>query len=828
MSILGALSLFLAVLAFTLFLVIFICTNTNMNTQATEVSLKDSSSNSEQVLKQSTALFSSFLSADIAKALADRGFKECSTSVQNQVTGLRSYDDRVFSITEAQEFTHGLLCCLHSEHIEINGKGHTIVLSSADKIEVLSKTLGKATLDVLDLGGKDITISNPNQVILGSTDQITDFFKSDIGRATRVGRLVVQDVENLEIDSLKTCLAEACKRGQRPQLVLVSSENNSIIQELTRSFLRSTAHVETHYFVQLQADGKSRVDSLVESLESEGLYPAVVFCKHAAEVGAVEGALLNRGLTARKLTGRVAPHHIREILSDLRSGEARVLLCTDSASEQIELDYFRFIVNLSIPSEPEIYIHRTESPLGVLGDRKVLNIITSLDRANFDYIKRIVAAQFEETKGPDSETLLLRQLERIESDAAEKFTRCDDRLKDMASRLAQGTQVKELIGLLLLHLESKASGTQKSPVRQSERAVRPDYFDDDNDVQPQSNAGSQSYLKRERGNFRIGGPRLHKDGSRDERPERRSSSDRERSNDRDNRDRDNDRGNSRGNDRVSRASDRGGNRGNDREVAGGRGGDRNAERGNQRNNDRNNDRNNERSSDRGNDRKNDYNGERSNVERGNGRNNDSRNTNDANRRSETPFRTRSGGMQNTKRNREDNVHPSEDVSTDYNARNMRARPSRPARESRNPRDTQDRDRDSQDRNSQNRDAHESEARTHVRTPRTTEQNSDTDSENRFSVKKLSRIYFGKGSKDGLSVESLKSLRVTDTEGNQVEIANCSVRPNYAFVDISEHLASNLIDVCKNNPPAGVKDLTVTKAISITSKERIEPSAQPTE
>jgi hypothetical protein len=80
------------------------------------------------------------------------------------------------------------------------------------------------------------------------------------------------------------------------------------------------------------------------------------------------------------------------------------------------------------------------------------------------------------------------------------------------------------------------------------------------------------------------------------------------------------------------------------------------------------------------------------------------------------------------------------------------------------------------------------------------------------------MYLNKGSKAGVTAEYLKDIKLGETEP---VVINCSVRPHYTFVDVPEEFQERLAVALGSNPPGGVQDLAVTKAITIASKERLK-------
>ncbi len=356
---------------------------------AIDMNTQPSAEITETAKKQTSKIaVSSFLKPNLSSALEERGYSECLQQAQEHILALRSWEDRTFTGDEAGDFTSSMIVAFLSELIEPHDKGHTILSMSPESMKEVKGQLENAGLKVFELEGVTTQIPEDHTVIIGDMVTLTEFFRSDAGRATSIGRVVLLEVGKLNSDAAKDLLSEACKRGRRPQLVLVEEEADENLKDLARSYLRSTAQEETHYFVQVESEGKSRIQTLIDCLEAESLFPALIFCKHSSEANSVEAALNKSGMSTAKLAGRVPQQKIRSIVNSAKAGEITAVVSTDGPAENLELESFPLIVNFSIPSEPEIYIHRTETPPGALAERKVLNVITQLDRSNFEYIKK--------------------------------------------------------------------------------------------------------------------------------------------------------------------------------------------------------------------------------------------------------------------------------------------------------------------------------------------------------------------------------------------------------------------------------------------------------
>ena len=86
---------------------------------------------------------------------------------------------------------------------------------------------------------------------------------------------------------------------------------------------------------------------------------ALVFCATRDATRRLHQSLVERGFAAVMLSGELSQHERTTALDALRSGRARVGVCTDVAARGLDLPALDLVVHADLPTNPETLLHRS-------------------------------------------------------------------------------------------------------------------------------------------------------------------------------------------------------------------------------------------------------------------------------------------------------------------------------------------------------------------------------------------------------------------------------------------------------------------------------------
>ncbi len=140
------------------------------------------------------------------------------------------------------------------------------------------------------------------------------------------------------------------------------------IVSLARKYQRNALRIDTIDRTQPHGDieyraitvaGHETEAALVNILRWYEAPGALVFCATRETTRRLHLALVQRGFAAVMLSGELSQHERTTALDALRSGRARVGVCTDVAARGLDLPELDLVVHAELPTNPETLLHRS-------------------------------------------------------------------------------------------------------------------------------------------------------------------------------------------------------------------------------------------------------------------------------------------------------------------------------------------------------------------------------------------------------------------------------------------------------------------------------------
>lgn len=181
---------------------------------------------------------------------------------------------------------------------------------------------------------------------------------------------------------------------------------------LAQSFLREPVSIciETsaenrpdikHRFYRCSGGVADKARSLCTLLETENPRSAIIFCNTKSDTELVEVFLRRRGFNAQRINSDLSQKERTAVLNGLRDGTVRYLIATDVAARGIDISDLEMVVNYSIHSDSEVYVHRT-GRTGRAGRSGIaVSVIAPQDNGAFYGLQRTLSIPFEEIPCPE-------------------------------------------------------------------------------------------------------------------------------------------------------------------------------------------------------------------------------------------------------------------------------------------------------------------------------------------------------------------------------------------------------------------------------------------
>ncbi len=178
---------------------------------------------------------------------------------------------------------------------------------------------------------------------------------------------------------------------------------------------RSVPHDDIEYRAMLVA-GHETEGALINILRWYEAPGALVFCATREATRRLYGALLDRGFAAVMLSGELSQHERTAALDALRSGRARVGVCTDVAARGLDLPALDLVVHADLPTNPETLLHRS-GRTGRAGRKGVsVLIVGQSKRRRAEQVTQAARVRVAWSNAPGAAEIALRDRERFMTD----------------------------------------------------------------------------------------------------------------------------------------------------------------------------------------------------------------------------------------------------------------------------------------------------------------------------------------------------------------------------------------------------------------------------
>ena len=207
-------------------------------------------------------------------------------------------------------------------------------------------------------------------IVVGTPGRLIDFTRSKDLFLSETEILVIDEADRMLdmgfIPDVKRLIRETPFKEYR-QTLLFSATFTQDIMNLSGSWTRNAEHleVESDNVAADTVDQKVYIVTTEEKftllynlINQQHLERVMIFANRRDETRDLTHKLRDYDIKCAMLSGDVPQQKRIRTLEDFRSGRIRVLIATDVAGRGIHIDDITFVVNYTLPEDPEDYVHR--------------------------------------------------------------------------------------------------------------------------------------------------------------------------------------------------------------------------------------------------------------------------------------------------------------------------------------------------------------------------------------------------------------------------------------------------------------------------------------
>jgi ATP-independent RNA helicase DbpA len=107
-----------------------------------------------------------------------------------------------------------------------------------------------------------------------------------------------------------------------------------------------------------EAENPEKMETLIKILQVHPSMCTLIFCRTKATVDEIGKQFARAKISSEVLHGDLTQIERDRATSLFRNGSLRVLVATDVAARGLDIDMLELVINVDLPSTPEVYVHR--------------------------------------------------------------------------------------------------------------------------------------------------------------------------------------------------------------------------------------------------------------------------------------------------------------------------------------------------------------------------------------------------------------------------------------------------------------------------------------
>lgn len=232
------------------------------------------------------------------------------------------------------------------------------------------------------------------QLLVGTPGRTLELLRNGHVNTQKLKTLVLDEADRMLeegfADEMKAIMSELPRERQT---ILFSATFPETMEELSRSYQKNPERIQIQKEEQgspsieqyvYTAENPDKVQTLIKILQRHPSMCTLIFCRTKATVDEIGKLLAQSKVSCEVLHGDLEQSARDRATSLFRNGSRRILVATDVAARGLDIDALELVINVDLPSSPDIYIHRigrtgragrTGTAVSISTDYEVLKVI---------------------------------------------------------------------------------------------------------------------------------------------------------------------------------------------------------------------------------------------------------------------------------------------------------------------------------------------------------------------------------------------------------------------------------------------------------------------
>jgi len=298
------------------------------------------------------------------------------------------------------------------------------IASDINKYAKYSKGLGVVAV----YGGASIVpqmkaLSRNAQIVVATPGRCKDLITRKKLKLGNIARVVLDEADEMLSMGFKEDLdAILAETPNSKQTLLFSATMSKEIVKITDkhmagakniSVARMNVGAENVKHVCYTVSARNRYELLKRLADITPDIYAIVFCRTRRETKEFANKLIQDGYNADALHGDLSQAQRDEAMGRFRKRHLQILVATDVAARGLDVEDITHIINIGLPDEPEVYIHRSGRTGRAGKSGTSIAIITSRDGRKVREVEKKGGFSFTQEPVPSGQDICQIQLYKL-------------------------------------------------------------------------------------------------------------------------------------------------------------------------------------------------------------------------------------------------------------------------------------------------------------------------------------------------------------------------------------------------------------------------------
>jgi translation initiation factor 4A len=248
---------------------------------------------------------------------------------------------------------------------------------------------------------------NTPHILVGTPGRVFDILRNNYIDPRTIKLIVLDEADEILSDGFQEQIYDILQYlPSDAQIGLFSATMPQELEQLTVKFLRDPVKILVkadqitlegikQFYVGLE-DDNTKFATLKDIFSLIVMSQCMIYCNSIRRADVLYDEMMHEDYPVIKIHSGMSETERRQSHNDIKSGNARVIICTDLFARGIDIQQVGYVINYDIPSNVHTYIHRIGRS-GRWGRKGVgINFVTKRDLYKLKEIEEFYSTHIEE------------------------------------------------------------------------------------------------------------------------------------------------------------------------------------------------------------------------------------------------------------------------------------------------------------------------------------------------------------------------------------------------------------------------------------------------